>query len=155
MSKAWPVSDINPGGTVAENAQRILAVRFDELLSHAVWTTDDSAIDELHAARISAKRLRYTLEFFAPVYGDQVTAALDELTRLQDELGHVHDLDVRIDLIEHHLGQPASILSAAIRSGLEALLKKEHAIRRRQYREAQFTWNAVDLPAMRDRLLTT
>ena len=95
VSKAWPVPEIKPNASVAINAGRILTVRFDELLSHAAWTDDQKAVEQLHAARISAKRLRYTLEFFAPIYGSDAESALSDLSRLQDELGQVHDLDVR------------------------------------------------------------
>jgi CHAD domain-containing protein len=154
MSKAWPVSDIDPNASIAVNADRIMAVRFDELLSHDAWTSNQEAVEQLHAARISAKRLRYTLEFFAPVFADNAETALADLTRLQEELGHVHDLDVRIELIEKELAnQSSDTYTPQIAAGLKSILKKQHAVRRRQYVEAQFAWNAIDLPAMRDRLL--
>ena len=154
MSKAWPVPEIKPNASVAINAGRILTVRFDELLSHAAWTDDQKAVEQLHAARISAKRLRYTLEFFAPIYGSDAESALSDLSRLQDELGQVHDLDVRIELIERELEEPSSdAITPQISTGLASLLSKQRAIRRRQYREAQFTWNAIDLPAIQAKLL--
>jgi len=156
MSKAWSVPDIDPKATVAINAGRIMAVRFDELLSHAAWIADQDAVEQLHAARISAKRLRYTLEFFAPVYAESSESALEDLARLQEELGHVHDLDVRIELIEQELAKPESNGNTPqIAAGLTSLLKKQRAVRRRQYLEAQFAWNAIDLPTMRDQLLAT
>jgi CHAD domain-containing protein len=156
MSKAWLVPDIDPRDTVAVNASRIMAVRFDELLSHAAWTSDQEAVEQLHAARISAKRLRYTLEFFAPVYAGTSESALADLARLQEELGHVHDLDVRIEMIERELAKPElNANTPQIASGLQSLLKKQRAVRRRQYLEAQFAWNAIDLPKMREQLLAT
>jgi CHAD domain-containing protein len=56
-----------------------------------------------HALRIGLKRFRYTVESFLP---EQYTAWSDNLKRLQDMLGEIHDLDVlavvvkRSDLLE-------------------------------------------------------
>lgn len=47
----------------------------------------------LHALRIGAKRLRYAIEFFAPLYrAKDVRPALAALTALQDALGALNDL---------------------------------------------------------------
>ncbi|MBI4989041.1 MAG: CHAD domain-containing protein [Rhodocyclales bacterium] len=47
----------------------------------------------LHALRIGVKRLRYALEFFAPLYRDRdAREALESLTGLQDSLGALNDL---------------------------------------------------------------
>lgn len=45
----------------------------------------------LHQARITGKRLRYTLEFFADVLGDEVDQLLDPLVALQTNLGDLQD----------------------------------------------------------------
>src|SRR5882724_1501571 len=49
-----------------------------------------------HALRIGLKRFRYTVESFLP---EQYTAWNDNLKRLQDMLGDVHDLDVLAELV--------------------------------------------------------
>lgn len=47
----------------------------------------------LHALRIGVKRLRYAMEFFAPLYRERnVRNTLDSLTSLQDTLGALNDL---------------------------------------------------------------
>jgi CHAD domain-containing protein len=67
---------------------RMEAVRaFESILPSAT-------IAQLHALRIEFKRLRYTLEFFREVLGEQVHDILDELKDLQDHLGELHDADV-------------------------------------------------------------
>ena len=59
-----------------------------------------------------------------------------------------------IELIERELEEPSSdAITPQISTGLASLLSKQRAIRRRQYREAQFTWNAIDLPAIQAKLL--
>jgi len=49
--------------------------------------------DELHRARIAAKRLRYTIEFFASALGPSRSTALGLLALLQDRLGTVADCE--------------------------------------------------------------
>src|SRR5882672_9938171 len=49
-----------------------------------------------HALRIGLKRFRYTVESFLP---EQYTVWNDNLKRLQDMLGDVHDLDVLAELV--------------------------------------------------------
>jgi len=47
---------------------------------------------ERHGMRIKFKKLRYTLEFFAPLFPESSTSAyLAALSRLQDELGQIND----------------------------------------------------------------
>ena len=59
-------------------------------LAHATRQDDPAS---LHALRIAAKRLRYALEFFAPLLPARRTATLiDHLTQLQDRLGQLNDL---------------------------------------------------------------
>jgi CHAD domain-containing protein len=48
----------------------------------------------LHAARISARKLRYSLEAAEPVLGPASKAELELLQRKQTELGHIRDLYV-------------------------------------------------------------
>ena len=51
--------------------------------------------ENLHQLRIGFKRLRYTLEFFAPLCAQKSLGAyLKQLASLQDDLGYLHDLDV-------------------------------------------------------------
>jgi CHAD domain-containing protein len=50
-----------------------------------------------HALRIGLKRFRYTLENLLP---DQYAAWSDNLKRLQDMLGDIHDLDVLAPLVQ-------------------------------------------------------
>lgn len=53
-------------------------------------------IEGLHELRIAYKRLRYTLEFFAPVLPPDLTASHDPAVRFQKRLGDIHDLDMAL-----------------------------------------------------------
>lgn len=52
------------------------------------------AIARHHAMRIAAKRLRYSLEVFEPMYGPSLTPVLRCAKALQTLLGDLHDCDV-------------------------------------------------------------
>lgn len=74
-------------------------LRLRELLAHAAYIQDEANVAELHAMRISAKRLRYTMEAFADLYGSNLKPFINQVRRFQDVLGEIHDADVWIALI--------------------------------------------------------
>src|SRR5262249_7898365 len=68
--------------------ERYTTVRaYERILHHA-------SLDTLHALRIDAKRLRYTLEAFQEVLGSQSKAVIEALKALQDHLGDLQDARV-------------------------------------------------------------
>ena len=103
MSRAWPVDNLDPEATLAENARRILAVKMAELYSYAPVVHQADAVEQLHDMRIAAKRLRYSLELFRVVFGELGEVQIERVRSLQEALGELHDLDVRIALIEDEL----------------------------------------------------
>jgi len=139
MSKAWPVAGIAPADTLAENARIILAVRTAEFFSYATIVDREDAVEELHALRIAAKRLRYTLELFRDVYGALGERLIDTVKAMQEELGEVHDHDVRLDLIAAEITVLAAGDAAPLaedsdpRVGLSALTVREATARRSHY----------------------
>jgi CHAD domain-containing protein len=64
---------------------------------------------DLHRLRIALKKLRYSSEFFAPLYpARRVKAYLARVRRLQEELGHLNDIaTVRITIAGLLRGSPA------------------------------------------------
>src|SRR3712207_9199304 len=63
----------------------------------------EAAIEPLHNLRIAAKRLRYTLELFDVVFGDLGKRQIERVKAIQEDLGTLHDFDVRIHLMEDEL----------------------------------------------------
>ena len=55
----------------------------------------DSAADDYHEVRIRAKRLRYTLDAFAELYGEAAQSYTKALGKLQTVLGEYNDASVR------------------------------------------------------------
>lgn len=86
-----PVPPRIAGNLAAFADGRIRRLRRKVLRLAAAATTDDPA--SLHALRIGVKRLRYALEFFAPLArGKTFAREIARLARLQDTLGQINDL---------------------------------------------------------------
>jgi CHAD domain-containing protein len=64
-----------------------------------------ASLDTLHALRIEAKRLRYTLEAFQEVLGPDISVVIDEIKALQDHLGDLQDARVASTLIHDYITQ--------------------------------------------------
>src|ERR1700709_1767090 len=95
--KARKVDGLEPDGALADNAERIVRVRLDELHSFIPRALDPYEVTALHDMRIAAKRLRYILEVTADVcFGPYAETALKRTKDLQDLLAEIHDCDVQL-----------------------------------------------------------
>jgi hypothetical protein len=115
--KARKVSGLDPDGTLADNAERIILVRLDELCGFMPQAADPAEVVALHDMRIAAKRLRYILEITGPCFGSYAKSATKLTKELQDLLGEIHDCDVQLPDIaafaERLLADDAAALHAA------------------------------------------
>lgn len=84
------------GPIVRDVALRLLTRRLAELEAFDSVAGHPERVEELHAMRIAAKRLRYTLEVFRSLLGGEATLFLEKLKEMQDLLGEIHDCDVWI-----------------------------------------------------------
>jgi hypothetical protein len=176
VSRAWSVDDVDPDAPVVDNARRILAVRIAEFYSFEPIIPHPELSEALHDLRISAKRLRYTLELFRPQFGKAGERQIERVKTIQERLGTLHDHDVRIDLIGDELSrlmveqsqkmrsdiadaspdELAGIAAVALRPppddprrGLIALLGREHAGRRTAYARFRELWDRCAGEGMR------
>lgn len=181
MSKAWPVPSLDPEAPLAVNARLILRVRVAELYHYEPIVHDAQAGELLHDMRISAKRLRYTLELFSDAFGKQGAKQIARVKEIQEILGELHDADVRIEIIEDELTKLAAkqmrelsarlkvepvarhqaLLSSALRPppddprrGLIALLGRQHRVRSEHYERFVERWDAFAAEGMRVDLVT-
>ena len=126
MAKAWPAGRLNPSATLAENARQILRVRIAEYYSYAPIVAEERQTEALHNLRISAKRLRYTLELFRAVFGEIGEQEIERVREIQELLGQLHDHDVRIALIEDELATLAVEQTAALGRALAEAPTQAH-----------------------------
>jgi hypothetical protein len=94
--KARRVKALDPDGALADNAERIVRVRLDELCGFMPAAADPEEVVALHDMRIAAKRLRYILEVTGPCFGPYAKNAAKMVKELQDLLGEIHDCDMQI-----------------------------------------------------------
>ena len=102
------------------------------------------AVFEHHALRIAAKKLRYTLEAYAPLYRRDLARPIARIKRLQDLLGDIHDCDVWIEQMSlaivrqrgrRHPGTGAAGASISAVAPFRRLLANREKRRARLYRQ--------------------
>jgi CHAD domain-containing protein len=103
--KARKVKGLEPAEPLADNAERIVRVRLDEMCGFMPQAADPTEVVALHDMRIAAKRLRYILEITAPVFGDYASTAVRLTKDVQDLLGEIHDCDVQIPEVQAFLDE--------------------------------------------------
>jgi len=77
--------------------------RLDAMLSFEPFVTQADAVAEHHAMRIAAKKLRYTMEVYGPVYRLGLAKPHARAKKVQEYLGDLHDCDVWIDQVSRLL----------------------------------------------------
>jgi CHAD domain-containing protein len=86
-----PISDTPGDGLLEDDAPWRLRRAFRQLRKRAEPLRVSSPPADFHQARIRAKRLRYTCEFFEPAYGKRARQLIASSTALQDLLGDHQD----------------------------------------------------------------
>lgn len=144
-----------PAGTPAalfRLAATHVTARLTELMAFERYVTQPDRNEELHAARIAAKRLRYTIEIFVPLYGEALAPVLKTAKTLQEQLGDIHDCDVWLDLLPHVLederrraldyaGTTRGV--ARLAPGLRAFEDDRRAFRAARYKDFTKSWETA------------
>jgi hypothetical protein len=169
MAKAQPVLGVEPEAPPIANAALILPVRIAEVLAWERFVEDPTHVEELHEMRIAAKRLRYTLEIFAPWLGKDGAAAIATVKVLQDHLGFIHDCDVLVPELERHLAgmlEPVRARKKAVpvgvhlvdadgAAGLIRICRQKRAERDDRYRQFVSAWRQLLAERFFDNLKAT
>lgn len=119
--------------------QQVAAVRAHEEIA------PDAPLAQLHDLRIHLKQLRYTLEFFSPVLGEEIHQVLGAVKELLDNLGHINDAYVTLQFFETVKGLETAV-------SLYRVAKEEEIAQLRQ--EFRPLWNTLNAPAWRQSLGT-
>ena len=154
MAKAWKTKGIQPQSSYRWNAQVILAVKIQEVYSWREFIHDPDKIKELHNLRISIKRLRYSMEFFAINYGEEFQDFLKILADLQEQLGDIHDCDVVETVLTDYLQElPDQGDTEADAIGINALLVRYREMRKAKYEAFLQRWDALEEADFKGQLL--
>ena len=119
---------------------------------------ESATIAQLHSLRIEFKKLRYTLEFFREVLGEETGELIEEIKNLQDHLGDLNDADVACSILRKFLDQWESrqvyrpISERENPEPVVAYLANKHAERYFLTTTFQDVWLGFDQPGMRAKL---
>ncbi len=83
-------------------APRLIYTHYEAVRAYET-VLDRASVETLHALRIECKRLRYALEFFSEVMGEEVQGVIDALKQLQDHLGNLNDVEVAGDFLRRFI----------------------------------------------------
>lgn len=126
MATAWTVKGITPRSSFRDAAGRTILTRWREMMSYREGTLRGEDIEELHAMRVSSRRLRAAMDAFAGAFPEKsFRRHLRVVKEVTDTLGDARDLDVAID----HLQELAPSLDADDQAGIEGLIARYRADR--------------------------
>ncbi|MBX3030757.1 MAG: CHAD domain-containing protein [Chloroflexi bacterium] len=109
-------------------------------------------IPALHAVRIEAKRLRYTLESFREVLPPAVDGVIATVTALQDHLGALNDADIAAHMVRSYLMAHGPRLGAVTGRVLAGYLMEQERRIASLRRGVPAVWRPITGRAMRQAL---
>jgi CHAD domain-containing protein len=141
-----------PPMTLRDAAQQILPQRIEEVLGHAPVLQDVNNAEGHHELRKAMKRLRYSLEFFAPCASEPVKPHVKTLTGLQDLLGEMNDRHVLSQQAARAFGQSVHQHSTddedadsdAFPADVAAFLKYGEGRARRLLQQVRTEWQKLE-----------
>jgi CHAD domain-containing protein len=113
---------------------------------------DETAVQRLHAMRISTKRLRYTLDLLRPVLNDGPAAVFDSLKRVQRLLGDHHDLALLAQRIQRELRVLEQAGCTLLIEGVEGEVARIGRERRKIFQQLRHAFVTDERAALRGRI---
>lgn len=118
MAKAWNVPGLRQDATFRDAAGRVILTRWREMMSYREGTLTGEDIEDLHAMRVSSRRLRAAMDAFADAFPTpSFRQNLRVVKEITDTLGAARDLDVAVEGLEAVLDE----FTPDERPGIEAL----------------------------------
>ncbi len=115
----------NKGAPANVTARRVLPTLINEFFRRGRKAAHRTASSEaVHRCRIAAKNLRYTLDFFAPLYGTSLDGLTGELKDIQTLLGDIHDCAVVREMLDSR--KPSHDENQDEKEFRSALKKRQH-----------------------------
>lgn len=100
-------------------------------------------VPTLHALRIEAKRLRYTMEYFSEVLPVTSRKLIAQVTEMQDHLGHMNDADVAATATREWLNLHAPHLPSTSREAVGLYLDSREATVEQLRRSFRPVWKRM------------
>jgi CHAD domain-containing protein len=140
MTKRWR---IKPNKNLRENARLVVPMMIDDLLARNNRVVAHPRLkEELHRMRLSGKTLRYAMEVFEPAFREEFGSCLEEVKRLLDAMGKIHDCDVNVPGLQTHLREMRLFNRATTNpddrvstGAIVKLIREQFAVRRSLFEE--------------------
>jgi CHAD domain-containing protein len=121
VARAWDVPGLTGRARFREAAGRVILTRWREMMSYRDGTLLGEDIEELHAMRVSSRRLRAAMDAFEGAFPRKsFRPYLRQVKRVTDVLGDARDLDVAVERLTRLL--PG--LREDERPGIEGLIAR-------------------------------
>lgn len=142
--------DVESGGTAHSADKDVLTFARAQLRRRAKrlrnferrWAALDEA--SVHRLRIAVKKLRYVMAFFGPLYKSRrVNKMLKRLSRLQDILGRLNDIEVATGKVAATLKQRGGKQQEGVRRSMLAWRRSMLKVLRRRARSAWKDYNDI------------
>lgn len=126
-----------------------VTAELDHFLSYESFIAKPECVDELHAMRIAAKQMRYTLEIFAPLYPGGLKLHLQIMRQIQDLLGNIHDCDIWGEFLPDFIAKETRQIQefygntrtvSRLMPGLNVFLADRQTLRSQKYLEFNDSW---------------
>ena len=150
MAKPQKITGLNPKQSFRENARTILPQKVEEVYTWEQFIRDPEKREELHNMRISIKRLRYTMEFFAVNYDKHFTEFIKTIIDLQDILGDIHDSDVVLEVLTNYKENHQSVELL----GVDTLITRTRETRNADYQTFLERWEQLSEVNFKQKLLS-
>lgn len=149
MAKPQKIIGLNPKQSFRENVRTILPQKVEEVYSWEQFIQDPEKREELHNLRISIKRLRYTMEFFAVNYDKHFMEFIETIIDLQEILGDIHDNDVVLEVLTNYKEN----LQSAELPGVDTLITRTIKSRNADYQAFLERWEQLSAVDFKQKLL--
>jgi len=129
VARAWEVPGLRPRARFRDAAGRVVLTRWREMMSYLPGTLLGEDVEELHAMRVSSRRLRAAMDAFSAAFPRaSFRRHLRVIKEVTDTLGTARDLDVTIAGLEALLPE----MAPEERPGVEGLIARFREERRRE-----------------------
>ncbi len=128
MARAWNVRGLKDDSRFTDAAGRVILTRWREMMSYREGTLAGDDIEDLHAMRVSSRRLRAAMDAFAGAFPAKgFRRYLREVKTVTDTLGEARDLDVAIEGLEALRDEMEPVAQAGV-TGLIDRYRQERTV---------------------------
>jgi len=155
-ARALPQDQPTPS-LVRELAPVLIYNRLAAVRAYDAWL-QNATVEQFHALRIEFKKLRYTVEYFREVLGEEAKSVINEIKTLQDHLGDLNDAQVATQILRDFLARwdeqqaPLPVQERLSPDAVMEYLSSRYRERQRLMVTFRAAWERFNRPEMRQNI---